>query len=205
MKTMILLLACFPIFMINCASLSTLQDARTISPDSVQIYVNFSKHMASADSNYFFNSPVGCELGMRKSWVNRVEVTIAYATPIGLALAGRYLIFGQSGALASSIGIKSGINAIEGPDKQTTVVYDTSVPLYISYYPASWLAITGVPMYSLKTFTLDSGKWMHSLVGANINLKVGGRFGFFVEGGYFRDIKLKESVRQLSGALFFRL
>ncbi|NVB81233.1 MAG: hypothetical protein HOV81_22750, partial [Kofleriaceae bacterium] len=177
---------------------STLQTAKALDPGTQRILVGGGFY-ASPSLNEDASDATGedtslalpyMEVGYRRGIVDKVEVGAKVTIPGTSGIDAKYQ-FLQSGNLALAAGLGVGYLKIssgsEGMETSTTV-FDTMVPVYASYDLAKAFAVYASPKYVLRYASSvddmnETSSGMNHLVGATAGVRVGNKFGLFLETG----------------------
>jgi hypothetical protein len=60
-----------------------------------------------------------------------------------------------------------------------------------------------IPSYSGRFFT--SGSYYNNLLGGNVNVRIGKKFGFIAEASLFHNFRMEWNEFQVGGALYLQL
>jgi hypothetical protein len=208
----------------SCASLSSYQDARTVEAGKARVFIGggtyteaypkqdseFAESIATALENY--KTPL-IEAGLRVGVTEKIDLGLKYTLPGGAVFDGKYQLLGDSASsFVVSTGAKFGYLSI----KQTTTIggnevesewttLDATLPIYLSYYPVDWFAITVNPNYTFRSaFAPDVETATSNIYGANTSVKLGKNWGLIVEYGYhMTDAEGVDAYQQFGGVLFW--
>ena len=124
------------------------------------------------------------ELGGRVGVWDNLDLGIKYSAPGSIALDAKYQLLGRDSgsAFQLSAGLKGGYASLEGKDDKgedvnDVPVIDLIVPVYATYNPTSWMAITLAPQFCYRIS--DNGYYYPEgpIAGANIGLRLGKTVG----------------------------
>lgn len=202
----------------GCVNSSTLQTAKALDPGTQRILVGGGFY-ASPSLNEDASDATGedtslalpyMEVGYRRGIVDKVEVGAKVTIPGTSGIDAKYQ-FLQSGNLALAAGLGVGYLKIssgsEGMETSTTV-FDTMVPVYASYDLAKAFAVYASPKYVLRYASSvddmnETSSGMNHLVGATAGVRVGNKFGLFLETGYLKSVSNDFDAFQVNGSIFF--
>jgi hypothetical protein len=187
------------VFISGCASMSTMQTARTT--DKGRFGGGFGGGAVTAsipngpskDSARKFSLPfveMGARYGLTDKWDIGAKLTL-----IGTAtLDTKYMIIGDNNStkFAGSVGLGVGylsFSSGSGTDKSNSRNVDLMIPFYFSYHPLSWLAIYTSPRYVYRTSSYNnpnsSGSGNSNWYGITGGLRLGKKSAFLIECSYF--------------------
>lgn len=197
----------------GCASMSTMQTARTTPKDAVvgllgAGVVNSEFALGELDT-ITINAPF-LEVGGRYGINEKLDVGLKL-TIIGTAVGDvKYQFLGnQESKLAGSVGFGLGYLSIESGDSKSKM-FDIMTPLYFSYHPAEWLSLYASPRYvfRINSYTTDdttTGSSSSHWYGATGGIRLGNRAGFMAEYSYFGNSDLDVPFSQVTCGFSFKL
>ncbi len=220
----ILMISSAALLMTSCASLSSYQDARTLEQGKAQMFIGGgtyteqypeqSDQVAQAISEAIedYKTPL-IEAGLRVGVMEKLDLGLKYTIPGGIVFDGKYQLLGgkedvfaiSSGAKVGYLSIKQTVT-VDGQDQTSEwTTIDATVPLYLSYYPLSWLSVTVSPDYTFRHSTSSEGGSTNANVyGANASLKLGSDWGLVVEYGYhLTDAEGVDAYQQAGAVLYW--
>ena len=202
----------------GCVNSSTLQTAKALDPGTQRILVGGGFY-ASPSLNEDASAATGedtslalpyMELGYRRGIVDKVELGAKVTLPGTSGIDAKYQ-FLQAGDLALAAGLGVGYLKIssgsEGMETSTTL-FDTTVPVYASYDLAKAFAVYVSPKYVLRyAKSVDdmdqTASGLNHLVGATAGVRVGNKFGLFLETGYLKSVSNDFDAFQVNGSIYF--
>jgi hypothetical protein len=205
-----------------CVNMSTLQTAKAMDPGAQRILVGggyYASPSVDKDASESSSSDVSLalpylELGYRRGIVDRVEVGAKVTVPGTVGVDGKYQLV-SAGKFAVAAGLGVSYLKIETESstsggatmKTSTQLVDAIVPAYVSYDLAAPLAVYLSPKYVLRasqsTDDMGTSRGFSNLVGATAGVRVGERFGLFLESSYLKDITSSFDSFQVNGSIFF--
>jgi hypothetical protein len=205
MKILSTVLLCCCAAMVGCASLTSFQEARTVEKGTGRAHIAYNKYIETQDTADFEGGML--QVAGRYGITDKFDLGITYVIPGSIVVDGKYLFTSRTFPLALSSGIKVGYLEYELFDVTTRAI-DAIIPLYISYYPLSWIALTMIPD-AVARFPIgdDDAKPLY-LVGGNVNLKIGGaRYGLIGEYGYHLEpgADATHAFQTMGGAFYMPL
>ncbi len=194
----------------SCASMSTMQTARTTEKGEVGF--GFGGGFVQADiaqgkSDTIKIKAPFVEVGGRYGITDKLDIG-AKLTLIGTAvLDGKYQFLGDhESKVAGSVGLGFGYLGIESGNSKSTM-YDIMTPVYFSYHPADWFSIYASPKYvfRINTYSNDktSGSGSSHWYGVTSGVRFGKRFGFLMEYSYFKNSEYSKPLSQVTGGFVF--
>ncbi|MEY3011368.1 MAG: hypothetical protein RIT45_103 [Pseudomonadota bacterium] len=179
----------------GCMSFSTVQTARTMAPGQVQIMagagtVGASTQTRDVTTDAGGNTVTGplttetvaipeIELGARLGLTPGVDVGVKLSLPFNL-MGDVKAQFIDSGGFAAAAGLGLGYQEF-GINDDTFTTVDFVVPLYFSYDATDWLTLYASPKYFLRHMSTNSATENLHLAGATGGIKLGSRFGIYLE------------------------
>lgn len=195
-------------FLTGCASMSTMQTARTVGDGNFGMEfgggaVNTEIPLGDLDT-ISFNAPF-VEVGGKYGITEKLDVG-AKLTLIGTATADvKYQFLGNNESLAAaSTGLGIGYLSITSGDNESKI-FDIAVPLYLSLHPAPWFSLYTCPRYTLRinsyTTTDDSGSSTSNWYGATAGIRLGKKVAFLIEYSYFANDEIDVPFSQVTGGI----
>lgn len=208
---------------VGCASLSSYQEARVTEKGKAELFfgatgyqddlekvdVSFtsanSGTIDTTDGLSSFMFEVGGRVGV---WDN-LDLGIKYSFPGSVALDAKYQLLGRDSgsAFQLSAGLKGGYASLEGKDDEGedvdgVPVIDLIVPVYATYSPTTWMAVTVAPQFCYRIS--DNGYYYPEgpIAGANIGLRLGKTVGLRGEFGYHRNLDADYSMMNYGAVLY---
>ncbi|HSD88279.1 MAG TPA: hypothetical protein VLB44_12215 [Kofleriaceae bacterium] len=197
---------------------STLQTAKALDPGSQRILVGggfYTSPSVNADASQSTSSDVSLampymELGYRRGIVDKVELGAKVTVPGTAGIDAKYQ-FLQKGKLAMAAGLGGGylkLTSGEAGMETSTQLIDTIVPVYASYDVAKAFAVYTSPKYVLRyAKSIDemgqSSTGLNHLVGATAGVRVGNKWGLFLETSYLKSVSNDFDAFQVNGSIFF--
>lgn len=181
----------------GCASNSNYYSAKPVGDGNIQLLAAVStidtRDAADTVLATVIRPDFGIfELGAMLGLNERFDIGVKYSFPTAGFVEGKYALVGagKEKGFFLAPGFRVGYTAFpESPEqKEENSRIELAVPLLVSLYPADWLGLTLIPTYSFRYFTALEG-YGENIAGGNINLRLGGKFGFFVEGAAHRNFK----------------
>lgn len=200
------------VFLSGCASMSTMQTARTTKKGEFGYsfgggYVSTEMPIEGVDTMNV-NAPL-LEAGARYGVTENLDVG-GKITIIGTAVAdAKYQFLGdQESKIAGSAGLGVGYLSMESGDTESKL-YDLMVPAYFSYHPADWLSIYTSPKYvfRINSYNSDSetGTETNHWYGAGAGLRIGKNTGVFLEYTYFGNTEYEKPFSQINAGIGIRI
>jgi hypothetical protein len=194
----------------SCASMSTMQTARTTDKNKFAYIVGLSVVKTDIPIGTIdtikINAPV-VDLGVRYGVTDKLDVG-AKISIIGTATIDvKYQFLGdKTSKIAGSIGLGGGYISLQ-INASKIHLYDFMLPVYFSYHPTNWLGLYCCPKYVFRitnnndyinnTITNISSHWY----GATGGIRIGKRIAFLAEYSYFGTSQLTEPFSQISGGI----
>ncbi len=196
----------------GCASMSTMQTARTTNEGEVGYsfgggYVSTEMPIEDVDT-LSINAPM-LEVGARYGVNDKLDVG-GKITIIGTAVAdAKYQFLGdKESKVAGSAGFGIGYLSMESGDTKSNL-YDLMVPAYFSYHPAEWLSFYTSPKYVFRLNAYDSGEETGSEAshwyGAGAGMRIGKKTGVFIEYTYFGNTEYEDPFSQINAGIGIRI
>lgn len=218
MKSAAAALLLFSALTTGCVNSSTLQTAKALDPGSQRILVGggfYTSPSVNADASQSTSSDVSLampymELGYRRGIVDKVELGAKVTVPGTAGIDAKYQ-FLQKGKLAMAAGLGGGylkLTSGEAGMETSTQLIDTIVPVYASYDVAKAFAVYTSPKYVLRyAKSIDemgqSSTGLNHLVGATAGVRVGNKWGLFLETSYLKSVSNDFDAFQVNGSIFF--
>ena len=193
------------LFLSSCASMSTMQTARTIAKGEVGF--GFGGGMVKSElplgdlDTISINAPfveASARYGVTDNLDFGVKITI-----IGTACVdGKYQFMGtKESKLAGAVGIGVGYLSVTSGDWKSKI-FDIMSPLYFSYHPATWLAVYCSPKYTLRLNSYsdnkNKGTSTSSWYGVTGGMRLGKRVAFLAEYSYFANSEISIPFSQIT-------
>jgi len=178
--------------LIGCASLTSFQDARTIEKGTGRAHVAFNMYTETnekdeGDLDKIDDEGFMLQLGGRFGLTDKIDMGITYIVPGSVLLDGKYQFTAPTSVLGVSSGLKLGyLSYSYGSENNmdTVMALDVIVPVYASYYPVSWIAVTLNPDVVSRIRLKGPKTDPYILIGGNASLKLGKNIGVVAEAGY---------------------
>jgi hypothetical protein len=200
-----------------CVNMSTLQTAKALDPGKQRVLVGggyYASPSVDAEASESTGADVSLalpymELGYRRGIIDKVEVGAKVTIPGTVGIDGKYELL-SSGKFAVAAGLGGSWLKIEsgsGDMTTSTQLIDAIVPVYVSYDVAKPFAVYASPKYVARfassTDEMGSESGMSHLVGATAGMRLGNRFGLFLETSYLKDVTSDFDSFQVNGSIFF--
>jgi hypothetical protein len=190
----------------NCASISNLTTARPTGKGDSRLTIAVSKITTESDTipiieqipDFMFFELMGTA-----GITDRLDLSIKYTLPAAGFLEGKYCLVmtnPQTGFFLSPA-LRAGYTSFPSDSTSDNNRIETSLPVYVSYYPAKIFGITMAPVYAARFFLGDSR--ITQLAGGMASLSIGNKTGLMIEGNYLYNFAWKWHEIQVGGALFF--
>lgn len=201
--------AVLSIILSSCASMSSLQTARTTPVGEFGYgvgggYVKSEIQLGETDSTQNLNAPF-VEVSTRYGLTDKLDVG-ARLTIIGTGVVdAKYQFLGdQESVFAGSAGLGLGHLSINSGDTKSRI-YDVMVPLYFSVHPTEWFSAYASPryVYRINSYTTGEEKGSSSThwYGATGGIRVGKKFGAFLEYSRFGNSDESTPFSQVTGGI----
>jgi len=193
-----------------CASMSTMQTARTTDKNKFAYIIGLSVVRTdipiSTIDTIKINAPV-VDLGVRYGVTDKLDVG-AKISIIGTAnVDAKYQFLGdKTSKIAGSIGLGGGYISL-AINASKIHLYDFMLPVYFSYHPINWISLYCSPKYVFRitnnynylnqTTTNINSHWY----GATGGIRIGKRVAFLAEYSYIGTSQLTEPFSQISGGI----
>jgi len=209
--------------LVGCASLSSYQEARVLEKGKMQVFLGATGYQddlkkqtvkvgsnltATLDSSKGLTAFMG-EVGFRVGVWEGLDLGLKYSVPGALNADVKYQLLGRDSAsqFQLSAGLKGGYASLNGENsKGETVngipVIDVIVPVYATYAPVSWASLTVAPQY---TFRISDNEYWYpggSIVGGNVDLRLGKKSGIIGEVGYHRHLDKEYGIMNYGAVLY---
>jgi hypothetical protein len=200
----------------GCVNMSTLQTARTIPVDEIEVVTgggyymspNLSESSSSDQSSDGDLDPLGLpyiEVAGRIGIAEYLDLGLKITLPGTIAFDVKYQLVDLDGlAMAAGFGLGY-LHLGSGSDDSSSSadIIDIMVPLYISYHFNESFTVYGSPKYVMR-LNLGSDSDPAQLLGAGGGLRIGNQVGVYLEATYMVDLADTEfSMVQVSAATFF--
>jgi len=201
----------------GCVNMSTLQTAKALDPGKQRILVGggyYASPSVNADASASTGSDVSLalpymEIGYRRGIIDNLELGAKVTIPGTTGLDAKYqLVSAGDFAVAAGLGasylkISSTSNGME----TSTQLFDTIVPVYVSYDIAKPLAVYLSPKYVFRYASsvdpMETKTGTSNLVGATAGFRLGNTWGIFLESSYLKDVSSKFDSFQVNGSIYF--
>lgn len=199
----------------GCVSMSGLQTARTLPPGESQatfgggVYSSDSLVKSQEDQVQLEKISLPyLEASYRRGFGEKWDAGVKVALIGTLNADMKYSLFaGEQWAFAVGAGLgyidyesSSGLDT----QKYKVTIIDIHLPLYASYDFSDRFAVYMIPKYILRTMSGDSSD-SASLAGGTLGLKVGNRWGMYLEGSQIFDLSSNFSLSQGNASIFWQL
>lgn len=197
----------------GCASLSSFQEARALEKGrwtaSLPVELDDFEPHGSVDSEGGARllSP---QLGIRYGWGDGLDIGLRTTLLVftGVSVDAKRQWIGRDSL--SSFQVSSGIKAayarepdLKGRDKlEKYNAFDLIIPLYLGWTPSRMLGITLTPEFCYRFSTDDSHYSSGPILGANLDLRLGHRWGVVLESGSHRVLDHDIAYRNFGFSLF---
>lgn len=196
----------------GCASMSTMQTARTTEKGEFGYdvgggYIKTDIALGTADT-ISFKAPF-LEIGGRYGVTDKLDLG-AKLTLIGTATAdAKYQFLGDGESmLAGSAGFGLGylsISSGSGVNTSDSKIFDIMVPAYFSVHPTDWFSVYASPRYVFRinsySSSNESGTDNSSWYGVTAGIRLGKRVGFLAEYSYFGNSEIPVPLSQFTGGI----
>ncbi|MCB0378029.1 MAG: hypothetical protein KDD33_06015 [Bdellovibrionales bacterium] len=206
MKKLLVLLGA-SLLLCNCASISTLQTARTLEKGDSEH--SFGLSMYSSDDflgGDDISLPV-LEYTYRRGLMDKLDFGVKLAI-IGSTVADiKYnLINGEKFALATGLGIGYlSFTSTVGTVEEKSTILDFIVPLYLSYDVGEITSLYGAAKYFYRSISTDSSvAGDGSMASGTFGVKVGKTSGVYLEGSLITGLDNDFSGTQFNTSYFFK-
>ena len=202
----------------GCVNMSTLQTAKALDPGKQRILVGggyYASPSVNADASASTGSEVSLalpymEIGYRRGIIDNLELGAKVTIPGTTGLDAKYQLV-SAGDFAVAAGLGASYLKISSTDSQgmetSTQLFDTIVPVYVSYDIAKPLAVYVSPKYVLRYATsvdpMETKTGVSNLVGATAGFRLGNTWGIFLESSYLKDVSSKFDSFQVNGSIYF--
>jgi hypothetical protein len=195
----------------SCASNTNFYSAKPLGRGNLQGFAAVStiKTAAPADTQTaalirpdFTIFEVGAMIGV----TDKIDVGIKYSFPLAGFLEAKYNLLStdKKSGFYFSPGLRAGYTALptdSGAEEDNQRI-ELAVPLYASFYPAEWFGLTIIPTYSLRFFVPAEGDFFEHLLGGNVNVRIGKKFGGVIECAVHRNFTWEWTEIQVGGGMF---
>jgi hypothetical protein len=193
------------ILLANCASISNLSSARPTGKDGSRLTVAVSKITTKSDTIPIIEQIpdfVFFELMGTTGITDRLDLSLKYTFPTAGFLEGKYcvVISGPETGFFFSPALRVGYTSFPSDSTSDNNRVETSLPLYLSYYPTKIFGMTIAPVYAARFFLGESR--VTQLAGGMASFAIGNRTGLLIEGDYLYNFAWKWHEIQVGAALF---
>lgn len=207
---------------VGCASLSSYQEARVLDKGKVQIFAGATGYQDDLKKMDFVTtngvttwdttkntSKFMVELGARVGIWDGLDLGLKYSIPGAVNADLKYQLIGRDSAsqFQLSTGLKGGyasltVNDGQGGADEEIPVIDLIVPVYATYAPISWASLTLAPQFCYRIS--DNKNWYPggSIVGGNLDLRLGKKSGIVGEVGYHRHLDKDYGLMNYGAVLY---
>ncbi|MCB0642745.1 MAG: hypothetical protein KDC44_13950 [Phaeodactylibacter sp.] len=203
------ILAVFGLFLASCAQISGIQTAQTLGKNRAEIMATVGgvSSFALSDidsglvSDFFFVLPV-VELAGRFGVAENADVGLKVSTSLSVTAEGKYQFLGDKGeGFAMAIGGSIGTQGIAGAR-----VFQTQIPLYMSYHPTDKFAVYGSPAYIAQFGGILSGQTLQ-YAGFSAGVEFGRNVAVPIDFSWFKIVNIVDglpAIFQISTGFKFR-
>jgi hypothetical protein len=201
-----------------CVNSSTLQTAKALDPGKGRVLVGggfYSSPDINAEADEATSSDVSLalpymELGYRRGIIDKLEMGAKVTVPGTAGIDGKYQLL-DAGDFALAAGAGVGYlrltSGSEDMELKSTII-DATVPVYASYDLAKSFALYTSPKYVLRYISSTdsmngSSSGVDHLLGATVGMRVGSRWGLFLETSYLKSVSSDFGAFQVNGSIFF--
>ena len=194
------------LMMAQCASISNLSTARPVGKGDARVTVGLSKITTESDTipiiekipDFFF-----FELAGAAGITDRFDIGLKYTFPLAGYFEAKYCLLMNNAekGLFFSPALRAGYTAFPHSDTTENNRMEISVPLYLSYFPATIFGISLAPVYSVRFFSSEDSR-MSNLAGGMFSLSIGNKIGVIIEADYLYNFYWKWHEIQGGAALF---
>ncbi len=188
-------------FLSSCASFSEFQDAKTLEPGQISGHLAVNTGKTGFDDNSSnINVPINPEFSIRAGLLSNLDIG---ATGYGSGAKGnlKLRLTEENREFVMALGLEAGyfavqhcpasleVNSVSACPAQEVGHYDFSLPIFFSFYPSEFIALTAAP--ALKYRSIDYKKdesldYPDGLIfGTNLSIKIGQKQGMMGNIGYF--------------------
>ena len=191
--------------MTSCASISTMQTARTTEQGSFGFgaggsVVKFDTEIA--DSTVSLAGPL-MEVMLRYGVTDKLDVGFKAGLIGTTGLDAKYMLVGDhESVFALSAGASAGYLSGDINGSEFSII-DFSVPVYASIHPTSWFSVYATPRYLLRITSDVDGSITGNWFGTTAGVRLGGRVGVVAEYSYMNGGNLGSPMTQFTGGLVF--
>ncbi|MBE9467404.1 MAG: hypothetical protein IMY72_03665 [Bacteroidetes bacterium] len=207
-KISIATLAIAVVFLSGCASMSSLQTARTTNKGKLGYgygagFVKSELPLEGVDT-IDIGAPF-MEVSARYGITDNLDLG-AKITLIGTGVIdAKYQFLGdKESKIAGSAGLGLGYLSMSSGDTESKM-FDIMVPMYFSYHPLSWVAVYVNPRYVLRLNSYsndtESGSSNSGWYGVTTGIRLGKRVGFLLEYSYFGNSEISQPFSQVTGGI----
>ncbi len=193
----------------GCASNSNFHSGRPLGQGNAQGFFTISYLNGEGedtteliDSYTFTTFEIGGMVGLLEG----LDVGVKYTFPTAGFLEAKYTLIGkdrQHGFFFGP-GIRGGYTALPSDTGEELTRIEFAIPIYCSLYPTDWLGMSIIPSYSGRFLnTADSG--LDNLLGGNVNIDLGRKFGFLAEFSFYRNCSANWNEMQVGAGIKYEL
>ncbi len=206
----------------GCVSVSNFQTGKPLGKGNTQGYAAVS-HITTKSKSIKIDDSISIsipiepeftffEIGAMLGINDRLDVGLKYTFPTGGSFDGKFCLLGagKEKGFFLSPGLRAGYTSVSNPDdsddsddSNKSTWFDMSVPIYLTMNFTESFSLSLIPTYSGRFIIQDS--YYSNLLGGNVNVKLGNRFGIIVDVAFYRNFKWEWNEIQGGGALFFPL
>ncbi len=180
-------------FLAGCASNSSFRNARPVGKGNADAFIGVS-HITVFDEDFEIPG-IFFEVGASAGITDAFDAIVKYTFPSTGSIEGKLTLVGARNdrGFFMAPGFRGGytsfptFNSGDDNDEESNDRVELAVPLYLTFSPVPKISFTVAPAYAGRFFT--KGKGYSNLVGGNVNIKLGDRFGVVLEGSYFRNLR----------------
>ncbi|MFW6221877.1 MAG: hypothetical protein ACOC4C_05360 [Fibrobacterota bacterium] len=204
--------ACVMIFA-GCASNSNFRSGRPLGAGNAQGVFSVS-HIGTREvdtAKYLFEPPdfTFFEIGAMLGVLEGLDVGLKYTFPSAGCLEAKYALVGKNAEKGFFLtpGLRGGYTSFpysDSTEAEESNRIELAVPLYLSYYPLDWFGFNVIPTYSVRFFNSEDSE-INNLLGGNINIDIGRKFGFIAEVAFYRNFTAEWNEFQFGGGIKFAL
>ncbi|MDG5816979.1 hypothetical protein QA601_17920 [Chitinispirillales bacterium ANBcel5] len=186
---------------LGCASNTSFRTAQPLGRGNSDAFVSVS----NAGDDFSALVEAGATVGI----TDQFDVSLKYTLPASGGLHAKYTLIGADRPtgfyFAPGLGVVySEFEITSGDDTYKYSRVDFSVPLYLTYAPTNWFALSAIPMFTGRTM-IEGGDGFANVVGANANMRLGNRLGVIFEGGFHKNLTDETDEQHFGAGLFFEI
>jgi hypothetical protein len=201
--------ACFGL-LVGCASNSNFHSARPLGTGNAQGFFAIS-HLSGegedttelVDSYTFTTFEIGAMVGL----LDGLDIGVKYTFPTAAFLEAKYALIGKGRQRGFFFGpgLRGGYTSFPTDTSEASNNrIEFAVPLYCSLYPTEWFGMSLIPSYSGRVFEDPDADFTH-LVGGNVNIDLGKKFGFLAEFSFYRNLTSSWNEMQVGAGIKYEL